>query len=346
MKAAVLEQLNQPLNIYDLEIPCLDYGQVLVRVHCSTICGAQLREISGAKGEDKYLPHLLGHEGGGVVEKVGGGVQYVQEGDHVVLHWRKGRGIDCRPPKYNGDGIVVGGGWVTTFNDYAIVSENRLTKVNHDLPFPVASLMGCAVTTALGLVNNEAQLKIGESIVVAGCGGVGLNIIQGSAMVSATPIVAVDCISDKLATAYSFGATHTVNSRKIDLDWSLQQIFGKSGIDVFVDCTGNPEVIATGYRNLTTNGRLILVGQPMCGVALNFPNAHCYCYSGKKMMDSQGGLTNPTLDIPRYERLYLEGKLKLDELITDTFSLEEINTAINIAKSGYAGRVALRMNDE
>ena len=343
MKAAVLEKLGSPLVIKDVSVPVLDYGQVLVRVCCSTICGAQLREISGAKGEDKYLPHLLGHEGAGVVEEVGPGVQYVKKGDHVVLHWRKGRGIECRPPVYSCDATAIGGGWVTTFNEYAVVSENRVTTIDSAIPFSIASLLGCAVTTALGLINNEAKLKIGESIAVAGCGGVGLNVVQGSSLVAGYPIIAIDCLSEKLSLAYSFGATHTINSSNAGIVESIKQIVGSCGVDVFVDCTGNAEVIEAGYRSLNVNGRLILVGQPSAGVALHFSDAHRYCYSGKIMMDSQGGLTNPTIDIPKYVGLYLGGKLDLSRVITHRYSLDEVNTAIDVVRSGVAGRVALEM---
>ena len=190
-KAAILTELNKPLVIDELDIPVLDVGQVLVKVHASGICGAQIGEISGAKGLDKWLPHLLGHEGGAEVLETGLGVTQVKPGDHVVMHWRKGQGIEAKPPRYkwgwmppNGS---VGGGWVTTFNEMAVVSENRLTPIPKDISFDVAALMGCAVTTALGMVNNEAKIMIGESVAVAGAGGVGLNVIQAAFLAGAVP---------------------------------------------------------------------------------------------------------------------------------------------------------------
>src|SRR5204863_5793005 len=127
----------------------LDVGQVLVKISCTGICGAQLGEISGVKGPDKFLPHLLGHEGGGEVVGVGPGVTQVKEGDRVVMHWRKGAGIHARPAKYQWGSRTVNAGWVTTFQEYAVVSENRVTPIPKDVPFEVAALMGCAVTTAL-----------------------------------------------------------------------------------------------------------------------------------------------------------------------------------------------------
>src|SRR5262249_32148541 len=159
-------------------------GQVLVKIQQSGICGAQLGEIAGVKGPDKFLPHLLGHEGGGVVEDVGPGVSHVKKGDHVVLHWRKGVGIQAKPSNYRWMERVVNAGWVTTFSEYTVASENRVTPIPKDIPFDIASLMGCAVTTALGLINNDAQVKIGQSVAVLGCGGVGLNMVQGAALVS------------------------------------------------------------------------------------------------------------------------------------------------------------------
>src|SRR6266496_257532 len=226
VRAAILETLNQPLIVDAVEIPPLEVGQVLVEVRVSGICGAQLNEIQGVKGQDKFLPHLLGHEGGGVVLDIGPGVTQVKKGDHVVMHWRKGVGIQSKAPQYRWNGRTVNAGWVTTFNECAIVSENRLTPIPKDVPFEIAALMGCAVTTALGLINNLAQLKIGQSIAVLGCGGVGLNVVQGAAMVSADPIIAVDLYDHKLELARSFGATHLINTSRADLSEEVRNSLG------------------------------------------------------------------------------------------------------------------------
>src|SRR5438132_13580861 len=176
MKASILAETNQPLVVADIELPGeLSFGQVLVDIHYSGICGAQINEIEGAKGPDKFLPHLLGHEGSAVVLDVGPGVRTVKKGDHVVMHWRPSDGLQCDPPAYEWNGRKVNAGWVTTFNDQAIVSENRLTAIPKTFDLKLAPLFGCAVTTAMGVVNNDAQVKIGQSIVVFGVGGVGLN---------------------------------------------------------------------------------------------------------------------------------------------------------------------------
>jgi S-(hydroxymethyl)glutathione dehydrogenase/alcohol dehydrogenase len=345
MLAAILTQLNAPLEIADVVLPeVLQPGNVLVKIISSTICGAQLGEVDGSKGPDKFLPHLMGHEGFGIVLEIGPAVTKVRPQDHVVMHWRKGAGIDAATPKYKWGDKFVGAGPVHTFCQLAVVSENRLTAVRADTPPEVGSLMGCAITTALGLINNEAQLKIGQSIAVAGVGGVGLNVIQGAAMVSAYPIIAIDRVPDKLRRAKLMGATHTVLAPDIDLTWNyikskFELIMGDKLLNVFVDCTGNTAMIDYGF---CLSKKMILVGQPKLDQAFVFVNARQH-YTGKVLMDSQGGLTNPNEDIPRYLELYHKGKLELDSLVTDRFSLSKINEAFDMVRTGRAGRVALEM---
>ena len=185
----------------------LNVGQVLVKVLYTTICGAQINEIQAAKGPDKFLPHLLGHEASATVVETGLGVTTVKAGDTVVLHWRPSLGIQCQPPAYKWRGAKLNAGWVTTFGEYAVVSENRMTVIPADYDLKVAPLLGCAVTTAAGVINNDANVKIGESVVVFGVGGVGLNVVQFAQLAGAHPIVAVDLIDAKLAMAKARGAT-------------------------------------------------------------------------------------------------------------------------------------------
>lgn len=334
-EAAVLIEQNKPLQITEITIPEPVAGQVLVRVKASGICGAQLREITGAAGYDKYLPHLLGHEGGGIVLKTGPGVHKVKKGDHVVLHWRKGTGAEAAPAKYN-DGI--GGGPVTTFNEACLVSENRVTKIEKDIPFSVAALMGCAITTGFGLVYNEAKLKAGQSIAVCGVGGVGLNVIQAADIAGAGRIVAIDIDHQKLVTAEYFGA----NSFVINDDPILfKQEVGK--IDVFVDCTGAASVINLGLQAVKPGGKMILVGQPKNGETVSFDNFSQH-YCGKTIIDSQGGLTNPDTDIPRYLDLYRSQKLNVKGLITRATKLKDVNTTIDLLRKGrITGRAIINM---
>ena len=266
MQAAILVEQNKPLIIDEVELPSkLDFGQVLVQVYNSGICGSQLGEMSGVKGPDPYLPHLLGHEGSGIVIETGPNVNHVQEGDHVVLHWRPGKGIEARPPKYSWKGKTLNAGFVTTFNEYSVVSENRLTKIPEDLDLEIAALFGCAVTTGLGIINNNAKVKIGESVVLFGAGGIGLNIIQGAAMVSAYPIVAIDLFDHKLDLAKNMGATHIINSKEMDVRNTINEIIGEFGADVVIDNTGNVNIIHDAYELTNAKGRTILVGVPRKG---------------------------------------------------------------------------------
>jgi len=335
-RAAILERLNAPLVLDEIEVPALDCGQVLVQVHCSGICGAQLGEIAGVKGEDKFLPHLLGHEGGGVVLETGPGVTQVRKGDHVILHWRKGAGIQARTPKYKWGARFVNAGWVTTFNQVAVVSENRLTSIPEEIDFEIAALMGCAVTTALGLINNDAKLKIGQSLAVFGCGGVGLNIVQGGAMVSADPIIGIDIYDHKLQVASEFGATHLINSACVDVSDAVRKIVGSKGVDVAVETTGLVNIIETAYALTAPQGRTILVGVPRHNQDITIHSLPLHF--GKVLKGVEGGQSNPTEDIPRYLNLYLKGKLRLDKLITHRFPLQEINTALERIKMGEVGR--------
>jgi S-(hydroxymethyl)glutathione dehydrogenase/alcohol dehydrogenase len=343
MKAAVLVELGKPLILAELELPSvLNFGQVLVKVLYSGICGAQLNEIDGIKGPDAFLPHLLGHEGSAIVLEVGPGVKTVKKGDHVVMHWRPSAGLQSETPNYRWNGRHVNAGWVTTFNDYAIVSENRLTAIPDDFDMRLAPLFGCAITTALGVVNNEAHVKIGQSVVVMGVGGVGLNIVQAAEMVSANPIIGVDLYDSKLNFAKKFGATHIVHSKKTG-SWEeeIRKIVGSKGADVVFDTTGNGRVVEAAYQLTHPQGRTILVGVPAKGDNISI---NSFPLNFKKILQgTQGGSSVPDIEIPRYIQLYKREKLNLKDLITHEFKLEDINQAIKIVRSGDAGRVIISM---
>lgn len=341
-QAVILTNLNQPLTLDEVESQPLECGQVLVRLHASGICGAQLNEIAGTKGPDKFLPHLLGHEGGGVVVEIGPGVTQVAPGDRVVLHWRKGAGIQAKPARYKSGTTWINSGWVTTFSQYSVVSENRVTRIDPDVPFEIAALMGCAVTTALGLINNLAQLKIGQSIAVFGCGGVGLCVIQGAAMAGADPIIAIDIQDSKLEQAQRFGATDLINSKTTDVADAIRRAVGPQGVDVFVESTGSTKLIEQAYRLTQPQGRTILVGVPRHDQDIQIHSLPLHF--GKVLTGCEGGATDPTVDIPRYLRLYRKGKLELDSLITHRFPLRDINEALARVRAGEVGRAMLLMD--
>jgi S-(hydroxymethyl)glutathione dehydrogenase / alcohol dehydrogenase len=343
MKAAVLVRQNAPLELYEVEIPKLDIGQVLVKVEHSGICGKQIDEITGRQGADRFLPHLLGHEGGGEVVEIGPGVTKLKPGDPVVMHWVKSSGIDAPPPRFAHRGQVLSAGWVTTFSDFTIASENRLTPVEGDVPSAVRALLGCAVTTGLGIVFNNARLLPGQSIAVFGVGGVGLNVVQGAALVSAHPIVAIDRSDEKLNFARQFGATHTLNADQTDVGAALADLSHGRGFDAVVDTTGLNPVRELAYDATHPKaGITVLCGVPFSRDRLaidSFP-----LHMGRRLVGSHGGDTVPATDIPRYVELYRLGKLKLLELITDRFGLADINQAVETVRSGRAcGRVVIEM---
>lgn len=342
-RAAILVEQKKPLVVAEIGLPGhLEPGQVLVRLRTSGICGSQIGEIDGAKGEDKFLPHLLGHEGGGEVLAIGPGVRHVKPGDTVVAHWRKGPGIEAPPPLYDWDGRRVNAGWVTTFNEHAIISENRLTAIPAGTDLAVAALFGCAVTTGFGVVVNNAKLTIGESAVVFGAGGVGLNIVQAAAMVSAYPIIAVDLHDNRLELARRLGATHTINAAKVDARQAIADIAGPGGVDAFIDNTGNPQIIEMGYGLTKPQGRVVLVGVPKKGANINIYSLPLHF--GKSLAGSHGGEAVPERDIPRYLALYREGRLHLDGLISERVPLERVNDAIDGMRSGrVTGRCLVEM---
>ena len=345
IKATILVAQRAPLEVVELDLPEeLSFGQVLVKVHYSGICGSQINEIEGAKGPDKFLPHLLGHEGSGTVVAAGRGVKRVKPGDRVVMHWRQADGVQAEVPAYAWNGRKVNAGWVTTFNNYAIVSENRITPIPHDFDLRLAPLLGCAVTTAIGVVNNDAHVKIGQSVVVFGVGGVGLNIAQAAAMVSAHPIVGIDLVDSKLDMARRFGATHCINSAKVgDLAAKIRMIVGNAGADVVVDTTGNARVIEQAYELTHADGKTILVGVPKKGDNISIYSLPLHFK--KVLTGSHGGSAEPHVDIPRYIRLMQAGKLSLAGLVTHEFKLEQINEAIAVMRSAEAGRVLVAMDE-
>jgi S-(hydroxymethyl)glutathione dehydrogenase/alcohol dehydrogenase len=343
-RAAILVEQKKPLVIEEVEVPPLKLGQVLVKVLASGICGSQIGEINGVKGPDRFLPHLLGHEGCGEVLEAGEGVRSVKPGDRVVLHWRKGTGLESVAPTYGSRLGTVNAGWVTTFNEHAIVSENRATAVPADFDIEAAALFGCAVTTAFGVVTNNAQVAIGQSVAVFGAGGIGLSIVQGAALAGAHPIIAIDLVDARLDLARTLGATHTINSRSADVAAEIAGIVGTDGVDVAIDNTGNVDVIALASRLTSGRGRTVLVGVPPKGATAAISTLPLHFE--KRLVGSHGGECRPDIDIPRYVRLMQDGRLSLAGVVGRRYALDEVNAAIDDMTSGrLAGRAILRMAD-
>lgn len=329
--AAILVEQRKPLLIDEVELPELGYGQVLVRVHASRICGSQLGEIEGVKGPDKYLPHLLGHEGGGVVLETGPEVSRVKPGDHVVLHWRPGAGIQARPVQYRLGSQVINAGNITTFQGLTVVSENRLTPIPVDVDFEVAALLADTLTTGFGAVTRNAKIEIGESAVIIGVGGIGLGVVLAAHLAGAHPVIAVDIHDHKLAKAREYGATHVINSRTEDLSESVRRILGGPA-DVAFDVTGQTSVIGQAWQLTGPRGRLILVGVMKHDqqFSLNTLPLHF----GKVLTGSEGGASRPQDDIPRILRMVRDGRFDPRGMVTHRCTLPDINKAIAAMRAG------------
>ena len=227
---------------------------------------------------------------------------------------------------------------VTTFNDYAVVSENRMTVISPNYDLKAAPLLGCAVTTAAGVINNDANVKVGESVVVFGVGGVGLNVVQFAELAGAHPIVAVDLVDAKLDMAKERGATHCLNARGVaDMAAAIRGIVGAKGPDKVIETTGVKSVIELAYDLTHPDGVCVLVGVPNEKVSIYTLPIHFT----KVLTGSHGGDAVPHVDIPRLIRLNEAGRLSFSGLITHEFKLANINEALDVVRSGTAGRVLL-----
>jgi len=336
--AAILVEQKRDLVIGEIHLPdVLDVGQVLVRFHYSGICGSQIGEIDGVKGADKWLPHLLGHEASGTVLAIGPGVSFVKPDDRVVIHWRRGRGIESVTPKYSWNGKTVNAGWVTSFNQHAVISENRLTVIAKDADLKTSALYGCAVTTGLGAIENKAKIRLGDRVVVFGAGGIGLNLIQGAVLAGATEIIAVDMFDNRLELARSMGATAVINAKTCDAFARVNELLNGQKPDVFLDNTGKPEIIAQGYNLVHGEGRVVLVGVPSKGSTTSLFTLDLHF--GKTITGTTGGEADPTTDIPRYMGLFDKRQLSLSPLITEVAPLSAVNDLIEGMRNGRtAGR--------
>lgn len=336
VKAAILARLNSPLEIESIGLTPLQVGQVLVRVIVSGICGAQLHEIRGHKGNANFLPHLLGHEGYGEVVETGLGVSTVSVGDRVVMHWRPGQGIESNFPSYLYRGKTITSGKVTTLSEYSIVSENRVTVVPKEIDKDFAATLGCALSTALGVVDNQANLRLGESMAIIGCGGVGLNLIQAARLKGASKVSAIDKHVQKAQLALSIGAS--------DFFQNISQ--SPDSYDVIVETTGLPHLINQALSKLSKNGRLIAVGQPPPGESLNIENSlNLFKGSGMAFRATQGGDVHPEIDFERFINLYRHGMLSVTKIITHRFSLDDINVAFEVLRSSVAGRIMIDIGE-
>lgn len=345
MLAALLVSHNAPLALCEVEPGPLSFGQVRVRVQASGLCGAQLQEIRGEKLGGP-LPHLMGHEGCGIVEEIGQAVTRMKVGDKVVIHWRKAAGIECPIPEYwaatpGARGklkIPITSGRCVSLAQEVICSENRLTPVFLDTPRELCALLGCSLSTALATLERDAQFRAGESLLVVGCGGLGVNLIRAARLAHAGEITATDIHDRKKPVAIKMGA-----DRFIGPGTTMSRAMAKC--DCIIDTVGSAESVHAHFPDLAPGGRYILVGQPKPGVTINLPNARqLFDGEGQTIKATQGGGFRPDLDIPRYLEMHRRGALKLDGLISHYLPLSKINTAIDHLKNGDASRILIEMN--
>jgi len=336
-KAAVLIGQNKPLEIRELNVPNLNPGQVLVKVAYSGICQNQLNEFKGVKGHDPFIPHTMGHEASGIVLNVGEGVTKVKPGDHVVLSWIKGKGIDVPCTKYNFNGEIVNSGAISTFMEKTVISENRVVPIPKEMPLKEAAILGCAIPTGAGVILNEMKLEKGNSIAVFGIGGVGLSSLIAAKMLDADPIIAVDVHENKLELAKHFGATHLIHAKNEDPIEKIKEITSGKGVDFSFESAGRKEVMETAFQSVKMFGGLcVIAGNVNKGDML-----HINPYDliqGKRIIGTWGGASKIDQDIAQYVKWFMDGKLKLDRLVTHEIRLEEINDLFKELESGNVGR--------
>lgn len=346
MKAAVLVQLNRPLKVIsDIHYQTPGPGQVLVKLAYSGVCHSQLMEVRGRRGEDPHLPHLLGHEGSGQVIEVGKGVTKVRPGDLVVLGWIKGSGLDGGGSKYQCGCVpyVLNAGGVTTFNEYALISENRVVPLPNGVPLDVAVLFGCAVPTGAGIITNDLQPLSGSTIAIFGLGGIGMSALMATMLYQCSKVIAVDVSDDKLSLAKSFGATHTINARIADPVAEIRTLTAGGGVDYAVEASGLTNVIEQAFASIRRGGGIcIFASHPQHGSRISIDPYELIC--GKQIRGSWGGSSDPDRDVPILALLYLEGKLPLEKLITKRYTLDSINEALDDLEKHLVARPLIEID--
>ena len=355
MKAAVCYAYDRPLVIEDIDIEPPKTGEVKVRVAACAICHSDIHEIRGDWSAE--LPLVAGHEAAGVVEVVGPGVSNVKLGDHVVMSLLRscGRCFFCS----KGDTHLCEGEFAlasetrlhnkkgepidqaintAAFAEYAVVDQSQLVPIPAAVPLDSASLLACGVITGLGAVVNAAKVGTGESVAVMGIGGVGLNAIQGAILSGAQPIIALDLLDNKLQAARDFGATHTINvTQETDPAAVVKGLTGGRGVDYAFMTVGSSKAVAQAITLIRSGGSLVLVGIPDDKATHPLLLAQTV-WREQRVLSSSMGSTRLNVQVPQLVELYQHNRLKLDELISRRYPLEEINEAIASLERGEALR--------
>jgi S-(hydroxymethyl)glutathione dehydrogenase/alcohol dehydrogenase len=340
-QAALLVQTGQPLVVVDIETPALKPGQVLVEIAYSGACGTQVMEWRGDKGEDKWVPHCLGHEGTGTVIETGSAITKVKAGDKVVLSWIKGSGIEAGGAVYDWDGKKVNAGGVTTFQRHAVVSENRLTLLPPDLPMDVAVLLGCAAPTGMGAVYNVLKVQPGDAVAVFGTGGIGLNALMAAALAGAMPVIGIDPNPTRRALAQIYGATHVIDASG-DVLAEIKKIVPQ-GVDLAVESSGIPAVMEQAINaTRQQGGRAVVIGNAKHGAVL--PLNPGVFNQGKSLLGTWGGDSVPDRDYGRYGRLLSSGRFPVRDLLSKPYSLAQADQALQDLAAGKVGRPLIDMS--
>ena len=359
MKAAVLRELNNPLSIEDVDIDKPGPNEVLTRTAASGICHSDLHIITGDMGMP--LPCILGHEPAGVVEAVGENVTDFKPGDHVIgclnawcgtcNYCLTGRPHLCMPPQMlarldgssrltqNGDPIVQFA--LSSFAENMLTHERALVKIRDDMPLDRAALIGCAVTTGVGAAQNTAGVGPGDIVAVVGCGGIGLNAIQGARLAGAERVIAVDMLADKLELARTFGATDTVDASQVDSVGTIIEMTG-GGCDHAIEAVGLKQTAEDCFNMLASGGTATVIGMIPIGTTVEVQGVALL--AEKKLQGSTMGSNRFRIDMPTYANLYLQGRLKLDELVSRTLTLDEINDGFDALRKGEVARSVIEFD--
>lgn len=352
--AAVCREQGQPLSVEEVVLASPRAGEVEVRVVACGICHSDISYLDGTW--DGVLPAVYGHEASGVVMRVGLGVTGVEPGQRVLVTLVRscGRCFFCAqgepafcessfpldesgPLSTPGGESILQGFRTGAFAERVVVHESQAVPIPQELPFDSASLLACGVITGFGAVANTARVDTGESVVVIGTGGVGLNSVQAAALAGARPIVAVDLDDSKLRAAQVFGATHTVNPKQEAARDAVYAFTGGRGADYVFVTVGAASAMESGLHLVRRGGSLVIVGMTASGVKARYdPNE--LAHDGRSILGSKLGSTLPAVDVPRLAELYTQGRLLLDELITGRYPLEQINEAVASTARGTALR--------
>ena len=357
MKAAVLYDINTSLQIERIALPNIENDQVRVRLVASGVCHSDWHVV---KGEWPFIPIpiILGHEGAGVVEEIGSEVNNIKVGDHVILSWKRNCGLcemcqvgypnlcDVKADQRGQPHLLNSGrqmdkfNGLGTFSTETILPQDVVIPIDKEIPLPQAALVGCGVVTGVGAVLNTAKVEPGKSVAVFGCGGVGLNVIQGAMIAGAEPIIAIDILNNKLELGKQFGATHTVNSSQVDPVMAIQDLTEGQGVHYAFEAVGlisdpfKQSILCTRKRGIT-----VYVGHAPVNTPVDFDAR--ILFSEKMVIGSYYGTCRPRVDFPRLLGLYKADKLKLDELVTRVYPLEQINQAFTALGAGEVARSVL-----